>query len=633
MDYHTKHSAGPSSKLQNALIRNAVDSIADGVMISGLDYQIIYANPAQGRLYGRDPSDLIGHDARDLVVPAAHPDHIMARVLEEGRWEGEITGIRDDGTTFPLRQAIYRINDDSGQPAAVVAISRDISAEKIRKKSSAARRQSQEDLQRTARQLEDLLETSRELNSALDTAGVLRMLVNHGMSLVSAAGGFAGLYKDDKMVLSEYHRDSEILQVDFTFRAGYGVPGWIIERREPYITDDAEHDSQVIAHIQKQLGFIRLLSVPVIDSNGVLLGCLELHNPASARPFNEEDVRLITGLANQAAVALRNAVLNDSLRASAEELRRNEETLRLVVEGSPDFFFYIHDANGIFTYVSSTVEDITGHSVEEWKSHYTRFLTDSPINERAIEYTERMLRTGEVTPSYPIEVVHKSGRRIMLEVFERPIQKNGEITGIRGVARDVTELKRIEAIEKRLSQEAEAHKRRFYRDTIFSVTDGKLIIMDPDQTQALCADPLFPPMQITEAKDISLARDEIHDAAIKAGMDESQVRDLILAVGEAATNALKHAGGGTICMVDGGDMVRVGIYDQGPGMDSLALPMLTLKKGHSTQRSLGMGYATILTTVDKVYLSTDPSGTSVVLEVAKQPKPAEVEVENLPDLW
>jgi anti-sigma regulatory factor (Ser/Thr protein kinase) len=116
-------------------------------------------------------------------------------------------------------------------------------------------------------------------------------------------------------------------------------------------------------------------------------------------------------------------------------------------------------------------------------------------------------------------------------------------------------------------------------------------------------------------------------------MPMSRVYDLGLAVSEAAANVVKHAGGGDVCIGITRDRVRVLVEDHGPGMDSLTLPQLTLQKGYSTKRSMGMGFSLILSMVDTVYLSTQPGHTLVMMEkLIREPK-SEVDLETLPDTW
>lgn len=126
------------------------------------------------------------------------------------------------------------------------------------------------------------------------------------------------------------------------------------------------------------------------------------------------------------------------------QLTASEELLRIIVEGTLDMFFYVHNARGIFTYISPSVERITGRTVEEWKGHYERYMTDAPFNQRVRHNTERALQNGAVFPAYPCEVFHADGRRILLEIHERPIFRDGVVIGVQGVARDITEKRRLE---------------------------------------------------------------------------------------------------------------------------------------------------------------------------------------------
>jgi PAS domain S-box-containing protein len=611
------------SLLDESVFRLAADSAPDGLAIVDSEGRFLYANQSMGRIHGYDAKELTDRRLSDLFSQPSLIADAMKTALEEGHWQGEGQGLRKDGSTFPVRQSITRVDQPECGPIVLLVMTRDVTEEKTWL----------ERLELRTRQLAALLEASREINSVLDTQDVMRLLVQHAMDLTSASGGCAGLLVDDIMVFRECNVDGELKPIDYSFPRGYGVAGWVIEHRKPYITNDAENDPLVPKEFSQKMGFSKLINVPIVASGGRLLGCFELHNRANERSFTDEDAEVLLGLANQAAVALTNASLAENLRESAETIKRNEETLRLLVEGTPDFFFYMHDANGVFTYVSPSVEAITGYTPSEWMTHYTKYLTDNPINEKVIYYTERALKTGVASESYRVEIFHKNGSRVMLEVYERPIVEDGKVVGMRGVARDVTDLCRAELAEKIACEEAEKRVKTFYKETIFAVTDGKLEILERDEIEKICASPDLPEMEIRDAKDVGQARKMVKEAARAAGMESSQIDALVLCVGEAATNAYKHGGGGKLTMCATGDSIRVKVSDSGPGMDSLALPKIAFMKGFSTVKSLGMGYANILACADKVYLCTGPGGTTVVIEVFKQPKPLEVQLASLPDLW
>ncbi len=122
---------------------------------------------------------------------------------------------------------------------------------------------------------------------------------------------------------------------------------------------------------------------------------------------------------------------------SSAKLSALADEQRFLLENMRDFV-YRHDTEGVFHYLSPAVEQVTGYTVEEWMKHFTTYMTDHPDNAKVIENTDYTIRTGQAVPPYFVEIFHKNGSRITLEVGERPYFDNGEVSGIVGVARDIT---------------------------------------------------------------------------------------------------------------------------------------------------------------------------------------------------
>src|SRR6185369_474311 len=118
-----------------------------------------------------------------------------------------------------------------------------------------------------------------------------------------------GLVTDGHVAFDEYHQGDRVRPIDLTVAVGYGVAGHVVKTARPYIANDAEHDPVVAADVQQRLGFRTCVTVPIFRRDGRVLGCFQVHDKHGGRPFDEEDVVLLEGLAASAAIALENARL------------------------------------------------------------------------------------------------------------------------------------------------------------------------------------------------------------------------------------------------------------------------------------------------------------------------------------
>ena len=164
-----------------------------------------------------------------------------------------------------------------------------------------------------------------------------------------------------------------------------------------------------------------------------------------------------------------------ALRDSTTKLMALAEEQRLLLNDTRDFI-YRRDTRGNFIYLSPAVERLTGFSAEEWRTNYASHLTEKLINEEMIANAEEVILTGRETSPYLVEITHKDGRRMLLEINERPFFENRKVAGIIGVARDITERKQTEAEQVRL-QNAVEQAAQAWRLT-FDAIESPIVILD-----------------------------------------------------------------------------------------------------------------------------------------------------------
>jgi len=120
------------------------------------------------------------------------------------------------------------------------------------------------------------------------------------------------------------------------------------------------------------------------------------------------------------------------------------------------------------------------------------------------------------------------------------------------------------------------------------------------------------------AGDSALAAEARRSAVLLAaegGLDENEAGKVALVVSEAATNLVKHAGGGEILVGPGNaGGVEVLALDRGPGMTN---PSACMRDGYSTAGSPGTGLGAISRLATRFDIHSTPgAGTAIIATVA-----------------
>ena len=177
---------------------------------------------------------------------------------------------------------------------------------------------------------------------------------------------------------------------------------------------------------------------------------------------------------------------------------------------------------------------------------------------------------------------------------------------------DITERLKAEQALRRQEEDI----RGAYVDVLDAVTGGKLILLTEEGFAGELGEPLSDSMIITSPVQMAAARRLVADACDLRYPGRLNDSDLLSPVGEALTNAIKHARGGRLGVFAKDGCVQVSVADDGPGIDFRTLPRATLVPGYSTVASLGMGFTIMLQLCDRVLLCTRPGHTEVGLEWA-----------------
>ncbi|MGQ9630155.1 MAG: hybrid sensor histidine kinase/response regulator [bacterium] len=134
----------------------------------------------------------------------------------------------------------------------------------------------------------------------------------------------------------------------------------------------------------------------------------------------------------------------ESLKGRSQALVESERKYRLITESVDDMIFSL-DGEGRFIFLNHRAEVISGYSREELIGHhFIEFLTPES-GERALEVLRReMAKDGQSSAELEVDLVSKGGEEIALDVNAVKVFDPSGKVHIYGVARDVTEHKRMQ---------------------------------------------------------------------------------------------------------------------------------------------------------------------------------------------
>jgi len=145
----------------------------------------------------------------------------------------------------------------------------------------------------------------------------------------------------------------------------------------------------------------------------------------------------------------------DKALQAREPLRRNEERLRALIQGSNDAIV-TKTLDGIVTSWNPGAERIFGYGAQEMIGRSIMLLTP-PARQIEEQYLVAAVRRGEQVEHYESQRLTKDHRLIDVSITASPIHDAaGRVVGVSKIARDITERKRI-AEELRLATEQLAH--------------------------------------------------------------------------------------------------------------------------------------------------------------------------------
>lgn len=176
-----------------------------------------------------------------------------------------------------------------------------------------------------------LHEIARSLTLELNLERLLHKILSQAVEVMNASAGSLFLLDEetDELVFAVIEGGGGERLKGMRLAPHTGIAGWVATHQKPLIVDDVNKDDRYYQSIARTFDFklTSVLCVPMI-TRSKLIGVLQVLQSLPGHYFSSLDQQLLTTFANQAAVAIENARLYQSLREERDRLVVLEDEVR-----------------------------------------------------------------------------------------------------------------------------------------------------------------------------------------------------------------------------------------------------------------------------------------------------------------
>jgi len=515
----------------------AIESAVEAIAISDLQGILTYVNPSFYKMWGYDsPTEIIGQPVDGFWKAKEKAITVIEALRKEGGWIGEMVAINKNGEAFDVQVSASMVKDIDAQPVCMLASFVDISN---RKQAETKQTENEISYRELFNNVTDAIYIQNENGSFLDVnEGAVKMygyprevLVGKTPDFVSAPGkndldavaaiikrvyagepqqfefwgkrangeifpkevrAFNGTYFGQKVIIAMAQditqrklTETALQESERRYREliDLAVDGILTGSQEGTIIGANTYMLSLTGRsLEKLLGMnIKEIFSPNVLKNAPLRYDLLKKGETV---FSERDILQPDG--SIIPIEMHTKMMPDGTyqsifrnvtdRKKAEEtLRQSEEKYKSLVESTSDIIWETNRA-GLYTYVSPQFESILGYTPDYTlgKSPYD-FISDDLLSE--IQSRTDLIQES-IHPFYLLvnKFKHRDGHIVYFETSGVPVHDHsGELTGFRGVSRDIS---------KRYLAEKELHKLSLVvhqspNTIIITDLDGKMEYINP----------------------------------------------------------------------------------------------------------------------------------------------------------
>jgi PAS domain S-box-containing protein len=190
-------------------------------------------------------------------------------------------------------------------------------------------------------------------------------------------------------------------------------------------------------------GYAAVIGVPLL-ADGKAYGSLNIYS-RDDDSFSDDEVQLLNDLAADLSYGIA-AIRMRSAQAKAESaLRENETRLRTLLQTIPDLV-WLKDTNGTFLACNPMLERLLGSGEADIIGKTDYDFVSRELADFFREHDRKAMAAGKPSSNEEWVTFADDGHRALMETIKTPMyDAGGNVTGVLGIARDITKHRQLEA--------------------------------------------------------------------------------------------------------------------------------------------------------------------------------------------
>jgi PAS domain S-box-containing protein len=321
-------------------------------------------------------------------------------------------------------------------------------------------------------ELKSIHELGKAITSILSLDKLLPYICEEVTRLFNAKGCILRLLERENLQIKASFGLPDKIKHAMNLHLGEGIAGHVAQTGEPLLINDT---SKMPENLRVPLiETTSAICVPLKIGEHIIgtLGLYDKKDEWGITVFTPEDLDTLSTFASAASVAIENARL---YKAEVEkekkilslywEVAQTKDYLESLIDNSADAII-TSDKSGLITSWNKSAENIYGFTEDEVLG---RFLPMVPpfLTEKEKEFINKILQKETIKN---VETVRqtKDGRTIEISLTLSPVlDSSGNVTGISGISRDISEKKRV---EKELIRKNQELSRLFFINSVVRST-------------------------------------------------------------------------------------------------------------------------------------------------------------------